>query len=174
VTALDDLIGQIMAEMPESWDVDNAPAALVVEFVQVLAARARHAGVSLERNVDRLPGRPPVVTLCGSTLFRPDFDRVTRELTMAGYLVIGPGVWWSEESGKYEAVQAAAVKEALDALHLRKIDLADTVMVVNPDGYIGESTAAEIAYAEASGKPVRYMYPRPAPTRPSTEGASPW
>ena len=41
-------------------------------------------------------------------------------------------------------------------LHLRKIDLADRVLVVNPGGYIGESTKREIAHAEATGKQVSY------------------
>ena len=47
----------------------------------------------------------------------------------------------------------------LDALHLRKIDLADRVLVVNPGGYVGESTGREIAYARATGKPVSFTDP---------------
>ena len=50
-------------------------------------------------------------------------------------------------------------KTALDALHLRKIDLADRVLVVNPGGYIGESTSREIAYAHATGKPISFTDP---------------
>jgi len=45
---------------------------------------------------------------------------------------------------------------AYAALHLRKIDLADQVLVVNPGGYIGESTSREIAYARDTGKPVSF------------------
>ena len=40
----------------------------------------------------------------------------------------------------------------LDDMHLRKIDL-----VINVGGYIGESTRREIAYAEKTGKKVRYL-----------------
>ncbi|MFJ7325987.1 hypothetical protein ACIQVN_06990 [Streptomyces cyaneofuscatus] len=50
-------------------------------------------------------------------------------------------------------------KAALDALHLRKIDLADRVLVVIPGGYVGESTSREIAYAHAAGKPVSFTDP---------------
>ena len=50
-------------------------------------------------------------------------------------------------------------KATLDALHLRKIDLADRVLVINPGGYIGESTSREIAYARATGKPVSFTDP---------------
>ena len=47
----------------------------------------------------------------------------------------------------------------LDELHLRKIDLADEVYVQNVGGYIGDSTANEIAYATSKGKPIRYLEP---------------
>jgi hypothetical protein len=47
-------------------------------------------------------------------------------------------------------------KRQLDSLHLAKIDLAAWVYVVNPGGYIGESTRREIAYAAFLGKEVVY------------------
>ena len=49
------------------------------------------------------------------------------------------------------------MKEMLDDMHLRKIDLADEIYVINVDGYIGESTRREIAYAEKSGKKINYL-----------------
>ena len=42
-------------------------------------------------------------------------------------------------------------------MHLAKIRLADEILVVDPGGYVGESTAREIAYAESLGKPVSYL-----------------
>ena len=45
----------------------------------------------------------------------------------------------------------------LDDMHKQKIDMADAIFVVNKNGYVGESTRSEIAFAEALGKPVRYM-----------------
>lgn len=53
----------------------------------------------------------------------------------------------------------------LDTLHLQKIDLADEVLVVNPGGYIGDSTRREINYALSHGKPVRYTH---SPNEPQT------
>ncbi|MFB7855096.1 hypothetical protein [Rhodococcus qingshengii] len=74
-----------------------------------------------------------------------------RDLTFAGVIVVAP----------VEADEAVSVEQKilLDALHLRKIDLADRVLVVNPRGYIGESTRREIAYAHAAGKPVSFTTP---------------
>lgn len=99
------------------------------------------------------PARPRVVALCGSTRFKDDFERVNRALTLGGHIVVAPGVF-----GHADGIELSeASKTALDALHLRKIDLADEVIVVNPGGYIGDSTRNEIAYAERTGKPVGYL-----------------
>jgi hypothetical protein len=45
---------------------------------------------------------------------------------------------------------------------LQKIDMADAVVVINPGGYIGESTRREIAYAERFAKPVLYLDEAPS------------
>jgi len=41
---------------------------------------------------------------------------------------------------------------------LEKIDEADVVYVVNPDGYVGGSVCIDIGYAYAKGKPIYLMY----------------
>lgn len=74
-----------------------------------------------------------------------------RELTFAGVIVVAPSE--ADESPTPEQ------KAVLDDLHLRKIDLADRVLVVNPGGYVGESTRREIDYARAAGKPVSFTDP---------------
>ncbi|WP_449352113.1 hypothetical protein [Streptomyces shaanxiensis] len=58
-----------------------------------------------------------------------------------------------------DPVQADRLKQMLDTLHRQKIDLADEVLIVNPGGYIGDSTRREIAYARSLGKPLRYTHP---------------
>lgn len=103
--------------------------------------------------------RPTIVTLCGSTRFRGEFDEANRDLTLQGYLVISVGLFG--HSGDLPAEQcgtdSSPAKIGLDQLHLRKIDLADEIFVINPGGYIGESTSREIAYAKTLGRPVRYL-----------------
>jgi hypothetical protein len=83
--------------------------------------------------------------------FVDEMRAANRDLTLAGVIVVAPG-----EAG---AVITDAQKATLDALHLRKIDLADRVLVVNPGGYVGESTSREIAYARATGKPISFTHP---------------
>ncbi|SDB33931.1 hypothetical protein [Eubacterium oxidoreducens] len=48
-------------------------------------------------------------------------------------------------------------KEMLDDMHKRKIDMADSIYVINVGGYIGESTRSEIEYAKAYGKKIIFL-----------------
>ena len=50
-------------------------------------------------------------------------------------------------------------KEMLDDMHKRKIDMADSIYVINVGGYIGDSTKSEIEYAREHGKKVEYLEP---------------
>ncbi|MFJ5611508.1 hypothetical protein ACIQCJ_19240 [Streptomyces sp. NPDC093221] len=95
--------------------------------------------------------RPEIVCICGSTRFVAEMRAANRDLTFAGVIVVAPG--------EADAPITTEQKTALDALHLRKIDLADRVLIVNPGGYVGESTTREIAYAQATGKPISFTDP---------------
>lgn len=106
-----------------------------------------------------MPDRPEIVCICGSTRFVDEMSAANRDLTFAGVIVVAPGVFLRAEDRQADQSLTGEQKSALDALHLRKIDLADRVLVVNPGGYIGESTSREIAYARAAGKPVSFTHP---------------
>ena len=95
-----------------------------------------------------------IITLCGSTRFKDAFLKVQKRLTLEGKIVISVGLFG--HSGDDE-VWAEGIKEMLDDMHLRKIDLADEIFVINVGRYIGDSTRKEIEYATASGKLVRYL-----------------
>jgi len=79
------------------------------------------------------------------------------ELTKEGYVVLS---WCALPDDYYTGADKThigdqeGVKEIVDRVHLRKIDLADEVLVLNIGGYIGESTRNEIAYAIRTDKPV--------------------
>ena len=99
-------------------------------------------------------GKYEVVTLCGSTRFKDDFLAMQKELTLQGKIVISVGLFG--HSGDTE-VFTEGTKEMLDDMHKRKIDMADTIFVINKNGYIGSSTKSEIEYAEQQGKTVAYL-----------------
>lgn len=96
--------------------------------------------------------KPVIVTLCGSTRFKKEFEEENASLTLSGCLVISVGVF-----GHSDGVDLTdKEKQRLDFIHLRKIDLADEIRVINVGGYIGSSTRKEIEYAIKSGKLVTY------------------
>jgi hypothetical protein len=97
--------------------------------------------------------RPTIVCLCGSTRFREAFQRVNRQETLAGKIVLAPGCFQGDDGIDW----SSEVKQQLDELHLRKIDLADVVYILNVGGYIGLSTRLEIGYARQHGKRVLWL-----------------
>jgi hypothetical protein len=97
-------------------------------------------------------GNYKVITLCGSTRFKEDFERVNKELTLGGNIVISVGCF-----GHAGDVFTEDQKIMLDDIHKRKIDMADAIYVINKGGYIGESTKSEIKYALEHNKPVMLM-----------------
>lgn len=99
--------------------------------------------------------RPEVVCLCGSVRFAAELRAATRELSLAGVVVLAPSVLPGDDDAPLSAEQVTTLRE----LHLRKIELADRVLVVNPGGYVGETTSREISHARASGIPVTFTDP---------------
>ena len=101
-------------------------------------------------------GKYKVITLCGSTRFKDAFVEAQKRLTLEGNIVISVGLFG--HSGDDE-VRAEGIKEMLDDMHKRKIDMADEILVINVGGYIGASTRSEIEYAKTTGKNIRYLEP---------------
>ena len=97
-----------------------------------------------------------IVCICGSTRFREEIAEARARLTLRGEIVLGPEVLVRSDPA-YSDLHDSSQKVMLDQLHIEKIDLADYVYVVNPGGYIGDSTRREIAYSEGQGKRVEYL-----------------
>jgi hypothetical protein len=104
-------------------------------------------------------GAPRIVCLCGSGRFLEAFQNAEFSETLAGRIVLTIGCNTIDIARDPVAAEIRHLKPRLDELHLRKIDLADEVLVLNVGGYIGESTSREIGYAVSLGKPVRYLEP---------------
>lgn len=98
--------------------------------------------------------RYPIVTLCGSTRFRKEFEEVQKKLTLDGNIVISVGVFGHAGDGD---MINEDVKAMLDDMHKCKIDIAEEIFVINAGGYIGESTRSEIIYAQKAGKKIRFL-----------------
>jgi len=99
--------------------------------------------------------RPNIVCICGSGRFWPEILKAAANLTLKGNVVVMPNV--NTKDGRH--VLTPDEKARLDALHRAKIDMADDVLIVNQNGYIGDSTAAEIKHALCIGKRVTFTEP---------------
>ncbi|MGA2491885.1 MAG: hypothetical protein ABSF67_02915 [Roseiarcus sp.] len=106
------------------------------------------------------PAKPKVVVLCGSSRFIQIMavcgwliERDERAIAMGLHLLPA----WYPDCPADHLAEHESVAEAMDALHLAKIGLADEIFVVDVGGYIGSSTQNEIAHATRLGKPVRYL-----------------
>ncbi len=100
-----------------------------------------------------------VIVLCGSSRFVEIMavcawllERNENVITMGLHLL---PIWYAKDIPDHLA-EAEGVAEAMDNLHLRKIDIANEIFVVNYDDYIGESTTNEIKYTQSKGKKIRW------------------
>ena len=98
---------------------------------------------------------PLIVAICGSTRFMAEMTEADLRETAAGRIVVKPGCNMKEPHALWaDPLEAEALKQRLDDLHRAKIRLADQVLIVG--NYVGQSTTAEIQYAQGLGKPIRF------------------
>jgi hypothetical protein len=93
-----------------------------------------------------------VITLCGSTKFKEQFEKANAYHTLQGNIVISLGFFEQSEGIKITQEQA----ELLEEIHYKKINMSDEIFVIDVNGYMGESTKKEIEYAKQQGKLVSY------------------
>lgn len=95
-----------------------------------------------------------IITLCGSTSFKNEFLIAAQSLTFSNYIVLMPHVFTHSIGMKLSEKRKAEFSN----MHKQMIDMSEAIMVINKDGYIGESTKTEIEYAKSKGKKIYYRY----------------
>ena len=103
--------------------------------------------------------KPKIICLCGSTRFVDTFNEWRKRATLEGKIVLSIEIVLPQTKREDPQHNDYKVKRMLDELHLRKIDLADEVMILNVNGYIGESTRNELDYAISKGKKIIFLEP---------------
>lgn len=98
------------------------------------------------------PTKLPVVCLCGQVKYRKFFFIVAGAEELKGKVVLMP-TYYSPPGVK----PSDDMKKNFVAVHNQKIDMADELLIINPEGTFGDDTAAEIARAVSQGKPIRYL-----------------
>jgi hypothetical protein len=94
-----------------------------------------------------------IITLCGSTKFKQEYLDVNKWLTLQGNIVISVSLFGQADGEKITEEE----KKTLDKIHFEKINLCDEIFIIDPEGYIGNSTKREIEHAESSSKGTRYL-----------------
>jgi hypothetical protein len=100
-----------------------------------------------------------VIAIIGSSKFKDQQLGIAQRETLNGHVALLIGFWHHVDKVPISDEQ----KARLDELTLYKVKIADTVIVVNPHGYIGQSTREQIAFAKANNKPVSYTGEEPRP-----------
>jgi hypothetical protein len=96
------------------------------------------------------------VTLCGSTRFFFECMELDRILTFKGWIVLKCGSWGHSYHKYVENTNTDYTR--VKRLHYVKILNSQAVVVVsNASGYIGNSTRAEISFANSNNIPVFYF-----------------
>lgn len=105
-----------------------------------------------ETHRDLLPDRR-IITVCGSTKFKNETLKAIKMLENRGCVALAVGSFMHAD----DIPILAKTKEEYDRLHLDKIRMSHGIFVVNPEGYIGESTQNEINLAKSLGLDIKYM-----------------
>lgn len=113
-------------------------------------------GLKALLNLQSKQSKPRIVCLCGSKRFLEAFQDNGMHETLKGKIMLSIGSSCKSDDDLVKD-GVAINKEALDTLHLWKIFIADEILVLDIDGYTGESTKREIEYAHMLGKHVRYL-----------------
>lgn len=93
-----------------------------------------------------------IITICGSLKFQEEMMEIAEKLALNGNCVLTP-IFPATKDLKISDNQLKNLKEA----HFKRIELSDSIYVININNYIGESTKLEIEYAENLGKEIVYM-----------------
>ena len=93
-----------------------------------------------------------VITICGSLKYQKEIMKQSEKLALEGNCVLSI-VYPTHDMTYYTEEQI----ELLGKMHKQRIDLSDSIFVVNAGGYIGSKTQSEIEYAKEQNKEILYL-----------------
>lgn len=97
-----------------------------------------------------------ILTLCGSARYEPFWHEANKQLGLAGHICFSLMTFPSIEGDKtwYTPEQ----KWSLDLAHLAKIEESDGVVMLNIEGYLGESSLRELEWARLRSKRIYWCF----------------
>ena len=94
-----------------------------------------------------------IITLCGSTKFKKEFEEINKKLTLEGNIVLSLGVFSHTDGEQLSDEQIKMLKD----IHKQKIAMSDEIFVINKNSYIGNGLKEEIEYAKQLNKEISYL-----------------
>ena len=91
------------------------------------------------------------ITICGSLKFQKEMMIIAQKMALQGNCILTPTYPIIENI----AITDEQIKKLKDA-HFKRIELSDSIIVINVNNYIGKSTRLEIDYAKKLGKEIIY------------------
>lgn len=93
-----------------------------------------------------------IITVCGSYKFKKEMIEIAEKMTLEGNCIITPNDLTKTDKDSYTEEEIIMI----DNMHKEKIKISDAILVVNVNGYIGNSTKSEIEYAKSLNKEILY------------------
>ena len=93
-----------------------------------------------------------IITVCGSLRFIKEMLQIAEKLELEGNSVLLPIYNLNKNKDAFNSDEILM----LSKMHKEKIKLSDAVLVVNVDGYIGNSTKDEMEFAKKLNKEIIY------------------
>lgn len=94
-----------------------------------------------------------IITVCGSMRFVKEMMEIAEKMELQGNCMLMP-IYTPSRPNKDSFTEEEAIM--LDKMHKERIKLADAILVVNVDSYIGSSTKNEIEFAKSLNKEIIY------------------
>ena len=93
-----------------------------------------------------------IITVCGSLKFKDEMMKTALKVELEGNCVLTPIYPIGDDKDIFTEEEA----KILDDMHRVRIKMSDSILVINVDGYIGESTKREIELAKSLNKEIIY------------------
>lgn len=93
-----------------------------------------------------------VITVCGSLKFKDEIMKVAGQMELAENVILIPIFPINDDKNAFTEEELTM----LGKMHKEKIKLSDAILVVNVNGYVGNSTKSEIEFAKSLNKEIIY------------------
>jgi len=126
-----------------------------IQKAEELSKLLNNTGKIIQTGTNMVGNNFKIITLCGSTKFKKEFEEIYKKLSLEGNIVLTVACFGHVDSP--EVFKTPGLKDMLDEMHKEKIRMSDGIFVINPNNYIGNSTKNEIEYAKSINKNIQYL-----------------